>query len=131
MSRLRKVASYAPVYEAFKDGKVLETFNRELEIIKDRVLDDIVGNESPDSILEKIIDKATDADSSIYESVVEYISDNKIEEGELPSEDEIANIIKEKVEEEIDMNEIEEEIEKMKEVNGDDGVSRDYWDSRF
>ena len=131
MSRLRKIASYEPVYKAFSDYKIFEKFKFELDRITDNVLDDIIGNESVDDILEKIVDRAVDPDNNIYNLLVDYISDNKIEENELPTEDEIQKIIEEKVEDEVNFNTIEEAIEEMKEVNGDDGVSRDYWDSRF
>ena len=63
--------------------------------------------------------------------IMDYMTDNKISEEELPPEQDIVDIITEKVEEEINEEEIEEEIEKVKEINDDGGISREYWNSRF
>ena len=97
--------------------------------IKEEVLDGLVGTESAERVLDKIVDKATDVDGKIYNLLLDYINNNK--SGETPSEDEISDIITEKVEEEVSVEEIEDEIQKMQDVNGNDGISNEYWNSRF
>ena len=130
MSRLRKVANYNVVYDAFKDEQVQEKFNAEVKRIKDDVLDDIIGDESAERILDKIIDKVIDVDGKGYDIVVDYVTNNKISEDQLPSEQEIIDILTEKVEEIVNVDDIQEAIDEMKDIN-DSGIEREYWDSRF
>ena len=130
MSRLRKVANYNVVYDAFKDAQVQEKFNAEVKRIKEDVLDDIIGDESAERLLDNIIDRATDADGKGYDIVVDYVTNNKISEDQLPSEQEIIDILTEKVEEIVNVDDIQEAIDEMKDIN-DSGIEREYWDSRF
>lgn len=130
MSRLRRVANYEPVYNAFKDEAIFTEFKRQLNFITEDVLDNIIGDESVDEVVEEIVDKATDSDK-IYSLIEDYISDKKVSEEQLPDEQEIVDIITEKADEEVDRQKIEEAIQEMQDINGDDGIEREYWDSRF
>lgn len=130
MSRLRRVANYEPVYNAFKDEAIFTEFKRQLNFITEDVLDNIIGDESVDKVVEEIVDKATDSDK-IYSLIEDYISDKKVSEEQLPDEQEIVDIIAEKADEEVDRQKIEEAIQEMQDINGDDGIEREYWDSRF
>ena len=130
MSRLRRVANYEPVYNAFKDEAIFTEFKRQLNFITEDVLDNIIGDESVDKVVEEIVDKATDSDK-IYSLIEDYISDKKVSEEQLPDEQEIVDIITEKADEEVDRQKIEEAIQEMQDINGDDGIEREYWDSRF
>ena len=130
MSRLRRVANYEPVYNAFKDEAIFTEFKRQLNFITEDVLDNIIGDESVDKVVEEIVDKATDSDK-IYSLIEDYISDKKVSEEQLPDEQEIVDIIAEKADEEVDRQKIEEAIQEMQYINGDDGIEREYWNSRF
>ena len=130
MSRLRRVANYEPVYNAFKDEAIFTEFKRQLNFITEDVLDNIIGDESVDKVVEEIVDKATDSDK-IYSLIEDYISDKKVSEEQLPDEQEIVDIITEKADEEVDRQKIEEAIQEMQDINGDDGIEREYWNSRF
>ena len=130
MSRLRRVANYEPVYNAFKDEAIFTEFKRQLNFITEDVLDNIIGDESVDKVVEETVDKATDSDK-IYSLIEDYISDKKVSEEQLPDEQEIVDIIAEKADEEVDRQKIEEAIQEMQDINGDDGIEREYWNSRF
>lgn len=131
MSRLKKIANINVLDNVFEDKNVYNTFITELNQREEYVLDQLIGDENADDLVDKIIDKMKDPDSNTYNAIQDYISDKKVDENDLPTEEEIAKAIENIVTEEINLEKIENAIEEMKKINGDDGIASEYWNNRL
>lgn len=131
MSRLKKIANINVLDNVFEDKNVYNTFITELNQREEYVLDQLIGDENVDDLVDKIIDKMKDTDSNTYNAIQDYISDKKVDENDLPTEEEIAKAIENIATEEINLEKIENAIEEMKKINGDDGIASEYWNNRL
>ena len=103
MKRLKRLCnSFQHLDMAFKNPKVNGIFINELKEVTKNVLD--IESDDIDLIYDKIVDKISNTDSKTYEAIQDYMSDNKIEEDELPNENNIINFLNERVVENIDIN---------------------------